>query len=207
MSDFNSIAPVYDTLSSLVFGKSIRRAQVQFLHYVPAGSKVLILGGGTGWIISELLTVNPTCRVWYIEASAKMLELSRKHLSEGDNVVSIHGTEDSIPDNVIFDAVITNFYLDLFTSASCRSLIAKIATRINPNSIWLVSDFQSTTWWQRAMLSIMYRFFKTVAKVGTQSLPPWKEIFIERGFREGQVKTFYANFIRSSLFQAIPEKL
>ena len=207
MSDFNSIAPLYDTLSSLIFGKSIRSAQTQFLHYIRPESKVLLLGGGTGWIITEVLSVNPGCKVWYIEASAKMLELSKKHLSETDNVVIIYGTEDSIPDNVIFDAVITNFYLDLFSSDDCRRLVGKIATRINAKGVWLVSDFQNTTWWQSAMLNMMYGFFKIVAKVRTQSLPQWREVFIERGFMEEPVRTFYANFIRSSVFQPIPEKL
>jgi ubiquinone/menaquinone biosynthesis C-methylase UbiE len=208
MSDFDRIAPVYDGLSSIIFGKSIRKAQTQFLNYIRPGGKVLILGGGTGWILTELTVVNPTCKVWHIEASAKMLELSRRrHLVNAENVISIHGTEDSIPDDVIYDAVITNFYLDLYTTDACRTLISRIATLIDKNGLWFVSDFQRTTWWQSAMLSVMYYFFKIVANLRPQSLPQWRELLIERGFMEVRFRNFYANFIRSSLFQLIPEKM
>ncbi|HEY9047693.1 MAG TPA: class I SAM-dependent methyltransferase, partial [Ohtaekwangia sp.] len=69
---FDSIAPVYDMLSRIVFGRSMVKSQRHFLKYIPAEASVLILGGGTGWIIQELFAVNNTCTIVYVEASQKM---------------------------------------------------------------------------------------------------------------------------------------
>ena len=53
MNGFNSIAPVYDALATLVFGRSIRNAQLCFLGDIGYRGKVLILGGGTGWFAGD----------------------------------------------------------------------------------------------------------------------------------------------------------
>ena len=98
MNNFDSVARIYDGLSNLIFGKAIRRAQTAYLSDIRPGANVLVLGGGTGWLLSELSKVNPTCKVWYIDASAKMIELSKEATrNAAHETVFIHGTEDSIP--------------------------------------------------------------------------------------------------------------
>ena len=161
MNNFDSVARFYDRLSKLIFGKAMRRAQTVHLHDIEPGANVLVLGGGTGWLLPELSAVNPTCKVWYIDASARMIELSKEMArNSAHEIVFIHGTEDSIPLGITIDAVITNFYLDLFPQDSCTSVIRKIRSAVRANGIWLVSDFLNTTWWHGVMLGVMYRFFK-----------------------------------------------
>ena len=74
---FDLIAPYYDSLARLVFGDSIRHCQLEYLDKIPPGAQVLILGGGTGWLLGELMKINPSCRVWYLESSIKMLEMTK----------------------------------------------------------------------------------------------------------------------------------
>ena len=142
---FDRIAPYYDFLARLVFGNTIRRSQLKYLDSIPSGANVLILGGGTGWILAELFKVNPTCRVWYIEASIKMLEKAktRGEVSSSFQVFFIHGTERNLQQigDVRFDTVITNFYFDLFPSTYLRSVLEDIKRSINPGSKLLVSEF------------------------------------------------------------------
>lgn len=159
-----------------------------------------MLGGGTGWLLAELMAINPTCRVWYVEASAKMLALSRKRTSS-PNVNFIYGTEESIPSGIKFDAVITHFYFDLFTEDFCQKLVIKIHPHIHHNGLWLIADFVNTTWWHGAMLGIMYRFFKVVSGVDVHQLPSWKQVVEKSGFKEVYSKNFFGEFIRSSLFR------
>jgi tRNA (cmo5U34)-methyltransferase len=124
---FNLVAGYYDWLVRLVFGKSMREAQAYFLKDVPPGCNVLILGGGTGWILRALLDKQPDCKVWYIEASSEMIKRTKQKIeSDQRRVTFIHGTEDSIPD-AGFDFVVTNFFLDLFPSAPLRKVIGKRA--------------------------------------------------------------------------------
>src|SRR5687767_498288 len=80
--DFNFIAPVYDALAQLVYGKAQRRAQAHFLSMIPAGSSVLILGGGSGWILPELLRQSRPARVLFLEPSAQMMQRAKRRFPQ-----------------------------------------------------------------------------------------------------------------------------
>jgi tRNA (cmo5U34)-methyltransferase len=204
MNNFDSVAGFYDKLSTLVFGKAMRRAQTAYLHDIPPGSNVLILGGGTGWLLSELSAVNPTCKVWYIDASSKMISLSKEHmLNSTHEIVFIHGTEESIPVGIMFDAVITHFYLDLFPTDSCIVIIRKIRSAIRTSGLWLVSDFINTTLWHGVMLRMMYGFFKVMCGIEGSSLSPWKNLLEKNGFKEHKSRVFFGGFIKSAVFRWI----
>ncbi|WP_141765680.1 class I SAM-dependent methyltransferase, partial [Hymenobacter coccineus] len=72
--NFDRIAWCYDALAGLVFGGSLRAAQRAALDGLPAGApRVLILGGGTGWVLGEVLRRRPGATVLYLEASGPML--------------------------------------------------------------------------------------------------------------------------------------
>lgn len=199
---FDKIANVYDALARLVFGKAIRQAQNYFLNDIPSQSKVLILGGGSGWLLSQMLKSNPQCEIWYIEASEKMLELSKVKANQFNRVYFIHGTEDSIPRTIQFDVVITNFYLDLFTETSLDRVIDKIQNVMRPQAIWLVSDFlNNNKWWQSFLLRIMYHFFRTLCGIEAASLPDWNRMLLEKRLRRMKSQLFYSGFIESVVYQ------
>jgi tRNA (cmo5U34)-methyltransferase len=201
MNNFDSIAPFYDQLSNLIFGSAIKQSQIAYLSAIRQGGKVLILGGGTGWILSALFAINPTCEVWYIDSSTRMINLSKKVAMDSKHkVFFILGTEDAIPPGILFDAVITNFYLDLFTPTSCKTVIDKIRSSLHAKSLWIVSDFINTTWWHSAMLRIMYRFFKIMSGIQASSLCDWKTLLEQNGFALLQSSQFFAGFIKSVVF-------
>ncbi len=201
MNNFDAVAPFYDRLSKVIFGRSIRYAQTFYLNKIPLEAKVLIIGGGTGWILTELLTLNPNCRVWYVEASYKMMELAKtKAKTYSNKIIFIHGTENSIPDGIIFDSVITPFYLDLFSHENCDCAIQKIRSSLQANGIWIAIDFVNTTWWHGVMLSIMYRFFRITCSIEAMTLPYWQKLMADNGLLEVESQTFYGGFIKSVQF-------
>ncbi|MEP5106138.1 MAG: methyltransferase type 12, partial [Ekhidna sp.] len=51
VNDFDFVAPIYDRLSKLVFGKSLIKAQAYHLKVIGDKDRVLILGGGTGKLL------------------------------------------------------------------------------------------------------------------------------------------------------------
>ncbi len=53
-ANYNNSAWFYDSLAGLVYGKALVKAQVYLLQYIPADSNILIVGGGTGWILMNL---------------------------------------------------------------------------------------------------------------------------------------------------------
>jgi tRNA (cmo5U34)-methyltransferase len=75
---FNTIAPFYDFLVRLVFQQRLQEAQESLLVQIPEKGRVLILGGGTGWVLTRLLELKPEVSIVYVEVSEKMLALSQQ---------------------------------------------------------------------------------------------------------------------------------
>ena len=199
---FDKIASIYDRLARIVFGKSIQQAQVYFLDHVPSQSKVLILGGGSGWLLQHLLELKPDCEVYYIEASEKMLELSKAKVNQSSRVHFIHGTENNIPSNVQFDVAITHFYLDLFTDALLNVSLEKIQTTLKSNSIWLATDFiNGKRVWQGVLLSVMYLFFRVTCGIESSKLPDWNQQLQRMGLFKVKSKFFFREFIEATVYK------
>lgn len=199
-NDFDKLAFVYDRLAQLVFGKSVTESQQFFLSKVQDRSHVLILGGGSGQVVEKLFEVRPAVEICYIEASSKMLSLAKSRLSNDNRIQFVHGTENDIP-NHSFDAVITNFYLDLFPEASLKIVLGKIKMNLTPNASWVVTDFVDHRWWHRIMLAIMYLFFKITSRIEADRLPNWHTAIQKIGGRKSDSKFFCHDFIETAVFQ------
>jgi ubiquinone/menaquinone biosynthesis C-methylase UbiE len=197
--NFDNLAWCYDHLAKAVFGKRIVAAQTFYLNRIRSGSSVLILGGGTGWIIEELLSRTNNCTIWYIEWSQEMLRRARRYNMPG-RTNFIHGTEEDIPAKR-FDAVITNFYLDLFSDKKLPSAISEIAKVLGPDAVWLASDFIMRKWWHKLLLWIMYRFFSIFCRIGAHTLPNWEEAILKLGFSSVSNNLSCGTFIKSVVYQ------
>lgn len=196
---FDFLAPVYDQLAQFVFGKSIIDSQACFLEAIPPHARVLILGGGTGWLLKKLEACNPSCTIWYVENSFGMMKKARLH--QVKNLVHfIEGTEETIPHDLKFDVVITNFYLDLFSDESLQCVIDRINTHVTPSSSWLVSEFVCRAWWHRWLLKVMYLFFRNVCNIEANQLPKWQAQLDNKGWKEVSARPFYRGFIQSSVW-------
>ncbi len=202
LNGFDKIAFIYDFLERLIFGKSIIESQKYFLNKIPDQSSVLILGGGSGWLLAELLKIKPNCEVFYIEASSKMIALSKKKIHDKQLVHFIHGSEEDIPASVQFDVVITNFYFDMFTDCSLVGVLNKIRSSLRIESLWIATDFvNGKKWWQEMMLTTMYWFFRTTCNIESQQLPEWNKIVGKTGVVKIGSKFFYKDFIEIALYQ------
>ena len=196
---FDRLAPVYDRLARLVYGSSIIKAQTCSLTSIPSAAKVLILGGGTGKMLTDLVNLKPDCEVWYIEASARMMVMARERKVRA-NIHFIHGTITALPD-VKFDVVITHFFLDLFSAPTLRMMIPTILLVSKPTVLWLASDFVNHgKWWEHVLLKIMYLFFRQVCSIEGDRLPEWNRIIFDAGLKKIRTNYFYGGFIESSVF-------
>jgi ubiquinone/menaquinone biosynthesis C-methylase UbiE len=204
LDHFNWIAPHYNAISRLVFGNTIYHSQLWALKSLPPGSAILVLGGGSGEILPALVRINPSCMVWFVEASSNMLSRASAVLAaeEKKNITFIHGTEKAIPSHLVFDVVITNFLLDLFPDAEAGTLCRELIQKIGRQGLWFVADFKDGgKWWQRLLLWTMYRFFVITCKIGAVRLPAWENHLQSVGLVEKQSKHFYGGFIKSIIYQ------
>ena len=208
---FDRVAPYYDGLARLVFGRSIQRAQCYFLDQIPPTAWVLVVGGGTGWLLPYLLERPEVIHVTYLEASAAMLRQAQqkiRHLDPQRIAIAefVHGDERSLKENDRFSVVITNFVLDMYEGAALDTLMRRLADQLTPEGRWLFTDFRLSArkkhrWWQRLATRAMYIFFHIAAGIAQQSLPPYDEHFRAHGFRMTHERAFFRDFIVSRVYQ------
>jgi ubiquinone/menaquinone biosynthesis C-methylase UbiE len=193
---FDRIARVYDFLARLVFGKAIIHSQIYFFDELNSCRQILILGGGTGWILKHLNNVS--AKIDYVDESPAMVSIAKKKYADNQNINFIVGTIDNILINK-YDGVITNFFLDLFDDATLLLNVNKINRVLIPGAKWIVTDFVSNKLWQRLMLWLMYRFFNLITGIKTKLLPNW-ERFMNKTCKPKKCKFYYFNFIKANLY-------
>ncbi|MCR5886909.1 class I SAM-dependent methyltransferase [Hymenobacter sp. J193] len=207
-SGFDRVAAFYDPLARLVFGRSLQRAQLRALAHLPSGAPhVLIIGGGTGWVLPELLRRCPGARVLYLEASGQMLQRAQAtlhqhcpaHLSQVQFRV---GTEAALQPQEQFDAVLTFFFLDLFDLPRLRPLLARLHQARRAGSPWLLADFAPPrTWWQRGMLRLMYWFFGLTTGISGRQLPPIRAELARLGLHAGPPQYGFGGMVETVIFR------
>lgn len=198
-SGYDRLAPVYDCLAVTFVGKQIQQAQLKWLSYLSDRKKLLILGGGTGWILPFIFQINPTLVIHYVDASARMIAKAEQN-AKGLLIQFINGTEANIPDQD-YDAVLTHFYLDLFSDNQLPNLIDKIKMHACDNALWLVTDFEAHTRMQQVKIRIMYFFSWLITRLKTQALPGWYNTMVQAGCIALKSYSVQNQFIHSVMFQ------
>lgn len=202
--NFNSTALFYDRLSRLLFGKALIKAQVYLLKHIPPGSRVIIIGGGTGWILDEISKLYPSgLAITYVEMAEKMVIRARKRFIGTNEVYFMNDDVRKLTTSALFDVAITPFLFDNFSQQNAETLFEHIHTLIKPEGTWLNCDFQLTgKWWQKVLLTSMLIFFKIVSSVEATSLPDIHKPFAANGYNTVAQQTFFGDFVISKVFQA-----
>lgn len=207
--DFDWVAPVYDALSRIVFSRSLQRAQTVFLHHIPANASVLIVGGGTGYLLEQVLTQCKPTRVLYLETSAQMVARTSRRMLQKPILGSVEfrvGDEATLRADDRFDVILTPFVLDLFTEKTLTdSMLPRLHQTLKPDGYWLVTDFVETNlWWQKLLLSAMIRFFRITAGIETHQLADWQQLLANVGLRRLQSRQVVGGMVVTQVWQGAP---
>ncbi|MBB6612231.1 class I SAM-dependent methyltransferase [Pontibacter sp. Tf4] len=204
-SGFDRVASFYDPLARLVYGSALQDAQQWLLPHIPAGASVLLIGGGSGWLLQQVLQKTSPKHILYLEASEKMLQKA-KQLNPGTPVVSFrHGTEADLLPHEQFDVIITPFLLDLFPDARLAELMQRLCYSLAPNGRWLFADFwpvqHNPPFWQKLLAKSMYLFFGFLSNVRGRLLPDYSRHFTSLGLQEQHSAAFYKGFVQAKIFE------
>lgn len=201
-SNYDNSAWFYDSLSRLVYGKALVNAQVYLLQFVKPNSTILIVGGGTGWILEELARIHSAgLKITYIEISAKMMALSKKRWIADNEVTFINNAAEDVPVTILFDVLITPFLFDNFKEENLQKIFAHLHSQVKPGGIWLNTDFQlSGKWWQNVLLKSMFIFFRLICGIETSALPDIKMQFEQYNYAIVAEKNFFGDFISSAAY-------
>ncbi|GAB3275612.1 hypothetical protein GCM10027347_49020 [Larkinella harenae] len=212
-SGFDVVAPFYDALSRMVFGNALRVAQAHWLTRIPPRADILIFGGGSGWLLARVLAICNPRTVIYIDASPAMMALARQKVRNSPRVDFRIGTETAVRIDDQVDVVITPFILDLFTNHRLQTaILPPLYQSLRPQGLWVSTDFlKPTVWWQRFLLWVQYRFFRSVSQIEATQLPPWVDLLTSLpGLKPDPMAAFFGGMIGSGCWQkqvAIPEGL
>ena len=197
--NFDPVARHYDWLARLIFGKSITNAQIIHFKKIKNNAKILIVGGGTGWIM-EFLPVNYQS-ITFIEPSKKMLSIAQsRELSH--HIEFINANVEDVPLELEYDVIITNFFFDLFDNTQGNAITRKLLSSLKEEGIWIQTDFERNgIWWQTVMLVIMYLFFNITTGLSTRRLSDWKVFFRSAGMEMIEGISFYREFISTICYK------
>ncbi|HSJ67453.1 MAG TPA: hypothetical protein VK921_07255 [Anditalea sp.] len=203
-ANYDPIAKYYDPLSRIIFGDSIRRAHQFLLEAIPSGSNILIVGGGTGWILEDIARQhNSGLNITYVEQSVKMMELSLKR-DIGNNKVKF---ECQSIQNVIlkgfYNVIILPFLLDNYTYPNIDRIIRKIESNVTEDGNWMIADFTLKTGnlWKKIMLKMMYGLLGPLCNLETYTLPDAEAFFLNNDYQVVHQDSFFSGFICSIIYQ------
>jgi ubiquinone/menaquinone biosynthesis C-methylase UbiE len=201
-ANYNNSAWFYDRLSGLVYGKALVNAQTWLLPFIPAGSTILIVGGGTGRILEEIGKTRSGLDITYVEIAANMMRLSKKKEPGNNTVIFINEAIENVSPGKIFDVVITPFLFDNFTEQNLQKIFGHIHEALKPKGLWLNTDFQLTgKWRQGILLKSMFLFFRLVCGIEAKKLPDISGCFLKYGYTVIESDTLLGNFILSTVYK------
>ena len=185
-----------------MYGKALIDAQVYLVRSIPAGAHILIVGGGTGWVLEEITKIHPSrLSITYIDASAKMIALASIRQVGKNQVTIITSPKESVILDGAFDVALTPFLFDNFTDNTLQKIFPTIDSYMKPGGKWLHCDFQNTNvFWQKWLLKIMYFFFKVCCGIEASQLPDTDSCFTEFEYEVMTQKAFMSGFVMSTIY-------
>jgi ubiquinone/menaquinone biosynthesis C-methylase UbiE len=202
-ANYNNSAWFYDSLARLVYGKALVNAQIYLLKHIPESAKVLIVGGGTGWILDELTRIHPSdLQITYVEIAPNMMALSKKRNIGNNQVTFVNDDIENIDLPADFDIALTPFLLDNFTDENLIKVFNSIMVLLKPHALWLNASFQLTgKWWQWVLLKSMFIFFKVTCRIEASKLPGIDKCFEEKHFKVVEQQNFFGEFIGARIYR------
>ena len=204
-NNYNRIAKYYDTLSRVIYQRAIIKAQVFLIQFVKDNDNILLVGGGTGWILEELSKLQKkNVSVVYVEKSEAMIDLAKKRTAPNIKTTFILQPVEYYLSSERFDVIITPFLFDNFKKNKINILFTKLDVFLKPRGIWLYADFVNDSTekklWQRLLLKTMYKFFRLTADIETQQLVDMKPYF-KKKYQLLTEQLYYKKFIQALAYR------
>jgi SAM-dependent methyltransferase len=140
--NFDRVARVYRWAEYLSLGPLLERTREHFLPQLAGRRRALVLGDGDGRFLARLLAQNRELRAVAVDTSAAMLALLRERCGfAAARLDAQQGSALLVTPAQDTDLIVTHFFLDCLTQAEVDALAARIGAAVQPEALWVVSDF------------------------------------------------------------------
>ena len=185
---FDRLAPLYDSLLWLFFGKQLTIAQDYFIERIEDGSSVLILGGGTGKSLSGLIKGQSFSAITFLDISSGMITkakeyLERNHPEQLGKITFLQGTYENLPASEKYHVIITPFVLDCLDDKVLGTTLTALYCKLEHEGQWLFTDFNVpsrsffTRWLSKGVILSLYLFFNLFCNLRRHQLPDFSKHF------------------------------
>lgn len=210
--NFDRIARHYRWLETVAFGNALQNARTYWIDEIPPSRRALIVGGGNGRFLCELLRAHPKINIDCLDASGRMLELARARVRRlrPESLASVrffHLDVRNWSPSDSYDLLVTHFFLDCFPREQVEAIVAKLAQAARPEAVWLIADFSipdrrfariRAKFWLR----MMYAFFRAAAAVAAKELVDPTPYLHNNGFVRRSRKLSRRGMLKSDLYVA-----
>ncbi len=202
--DFSKLSLIYDVLGSIAFLGALRRSQNYFLGELPQVENVLIIGGGTGTFLIDLLKTEKVTSVDYVDISPGMILRAKAKVEKAGFAESVNfvcGSENDLP-NQKYDLICTNYFLDCFNEESLSELMPMLKDKLSAGGHWLFTDFfldRNSSFLRKSLVKFLYFFFRVTCGLKVKELPSFGEHFEE--MTPQNEKFFFFGLLRAVLYR------
>jgi ubiquinone/menaquinone biosynthesis C-methylase UbiE len=213
--NFDPIARPYRFLEYVTLGRSLERCRTHFLPNLLHCKQALVLGDGDGRFLAKLYAANPLLRATAVDTSAAMLGLLRRRCeavafsARTRLSTCTHSALEHSPSSNT-DLVVAHFFFDCLTQSDLETLISRIAKRLRPNTLWLVSDFRIPAGPLRLPARIyiraLYLAFRVLTGLRTSRLPDHATPLNRAGFALVSCHHSLGGLLTTELWQLTPAK-
>lgn len=155
---YDTAAWLYDELAALYSLGRIARSKRAHLDRIGAGDRVLFAGVGRG--SDALIALRRGAKVSAIDLSPRMLaRFERRLVRAGLEAELLGGDAAEHRTERPYDAVVANYFLNLFDEARAAAMLSKLGQLVRPGGLLLLGDFAPAQGGPlaRAMTSAYYR--------------------------------------------------
>ncbi len=196
--DYSFIAPFYNRLAKLTFGRKLWEAKNCFVSEVE-GKKILLIGGGDGL---DYLGKSKNLTGQYWEKSQGMLDLAKENLSESD--LSFHLGEFRSEEKIFFDEVWLHFVLDTMNDHEISDLLNELAKVLKSNgSVYFADFFKPKSLWQKGIHQMMIQFFRVFAAHKRKNIPDYEKIFLQNNWKKSEEKSLMKGWVKAQIWRKI----
>jgi ubiquinone/menaquinone biosynthesis C-methylase UbiE len=205
-NNYDPVASYYDVLSRLVFGRAEIDAQVCLLGNLSTGDRILVIGGGTGWILAEMALIQPHgLKITYVESSGKMMSKAKRRTCGKNEVSYVLAPVEQFQTDERYDYILTGFFFDNFSTEHSHFIFQQLDVLLKRKGFWCFADFscskETNPLWQRVLLQSMYISARFLCHVEAAFLPDTEPLFELAGYKQLLTRQFYYGMIKSILYQ------
>lgn len=204
-NNYDPIANNYDWLSRIFFQRKLILSQTCVLPQIPVNSSILIVGGGSGWILEEIAKIQPAgLSITYVEISKKMIRKAQERDVRQNEVLFVNEAIEDFTAHELFDVVFTAYLFDNFGAQRVEMVFNKLNGLLKEDGKWLFVDFHidetKSPWWQKWWMKTMLFFFGIICDIEARQPLPTEALFTKKGFIEFYQYTHMQNFLKSIVY-------